>query len=286
MPAALLALVGALVYGAADFLGGLATKRLTALRAVAVAAVTGLVLLAVVAPIVGFAWVPADILWGAVSGVFGVMALVLLYACLAVGPMSILSPLTAVVSAIAPMLWGLVVGGEVLGVLGYGGLLVAVIAVVLVGFVPERDAVRPTRLGLAMAVGSGLAIGGLLICLDQTSSAGGLLPLVANRVVTTLATGAAVLTLLLAGRRTAGRPRLSRRGVLLGIGCGVLDAGANVLLLIALRVGDLSVVSALTALYPAGTIALAAVVLRERIAPVQWVGLALALTAGVMLGAA
>ena len=57
-------------------------------------------------------------------------------------------------------------------------------------------------------------------------------------------------------------------------------------LLLALRIGDLSIVSALTALYPAGTILLAAVVLRERIAGVQWVGLALALLAGGMLALA
>ena len=80
--------------------------------------------------------------------------------------------------------------------------------------------------------------------------------------------------------------------------CGVLDVTANVLLLAALRLGDLSIVAALTALYPAGTILLAmlqnyawsillaAVVLRERVAAVQWLGLALALGAGVLLALA
>ena len=72
----------------------------------------------------------------------------------------------------------------------------------------------------------------------------------------------------------------------LAILCGVLDAAANALMLIALRLGDLSIVAALTALYPAGTILLAAVVLRERVAAVQWAGLALALVAGGMLALA
>jgi uncharacterized membrane protein len=66
----------------------------------------------------------------------------------------------------------------------------------------------------------------------------------------------------------------------------VVDAAANTLLLLALRTGDLSIVSALTALYPAGTILLAAIVLRERVAGVQWIGLALALAAGGMLAVA
>jgi drug/metabolite transporter (DMT)-like permease len=58
------------------------------------------------------------------------------------------------------------------------------------------------------------------------------------------------------------------------------------LLLIGIRIGELSVISVLTAMYPAGTIVLAAVVLRERIAPVQWVGLVLALVAAGMLAVA
>jgi drug/metabolite transporter (DMT)-like permease len=65
-----------------------------------------------------------------------------------------------------------------------------------------------------------------------------------------------------------------------------VDAVANVLLLVGIRIGDLSVISVLTAMYPAGTIILAAVVLRERIAPVQWVGLILALIAAGMLAVA
>ena len=75
-------------------------------------------------------------------------------------------------------------------------------------------------------------------------------------------------------------------GIRFAIACGVVDVAANVLLLIGLRIGDLTVVSVLTAMYPAGTILLAALVLRERIAPVQWVGLVLALTAAGMLAAA
>ncbi|MDO9591139.1 MAG: EamA family transporter, partial [Microcella sp.] len=77
-----------------------------------------------------------------------------------------------------------------------------------------------------------------------------------------------------------------RGGLTLAIACGVLDAIANIIVLAGLRLGDLTVVSVLTALYPAGTILLAAIVLRERIAPLQWLGLALALAASAMLAAA
>jgi hypothetical protein len=83
-----------------------------------------------------------------------------------------------------------------------------------------------------------------------------------------------------------GRTRGWLPGLPLAIACGVVDAGGNVLMLTGMRLGDLSVISVLTAMYPAGTIILAAAVLRERIAPVQWVGLALALAAAAMLATA
>ncbi|MGN6502056.1 MAG: EamA family transporter, partial [Pseudolysinimonas sp.] len=70
------------------------------------------------------------------------------------------------------------------------------------------------------------------------------------------------------------------------VAAGLADATANTLLIIGFRLGELSVIAVLSALYPAGTIALAAIFLKERIAPVQWVGLALALVAAAMLALA
>lgn len=319
VPAAL-SLVGAVVYGAADFFGGLAAKRLRSIVVTAVAAASGLVALIIASPFIGGRWLPADIAWGALSGVTGVVAITLLYACLAIGPMSILSPLTAVVSAIAPMLWGLLVNGEELSPVGYAGLGVALIAVILVGFIPGEKVVRPRIRALLMAIGAGLAIGAFLIIIDQTSAASGLVPLLLNRgvnvLITALIIGALVIVAVRGGRPAASAlsasgpqigatpsghadlehavekpPPASGRTSLAGawwlaIICGVVDAAANTILLLALRIGDLSIVSALTALYPAGTILLAAIVLKERVAPVQWLGLALALAAGGMLALA
>jgi drug/metabolite transporter (DMT)-like permease len=315
-----LALVGAIIYGAADFLGGLAAKRLRSIVVTSVAAASGFVVLTIALPFVGGVWTPVDVAWGALAGAFGVVAIALLYACLALGPMSILSPLTAVVSAIAPMLWGLLVNGETLSPIGYAGLGVALIAVVLVGFIPGEKVVRPSARGLLMAVGAGLAIGAFLIAIDQTSSESGLVPLVMTRV-TNMAITIVIIGALIVRARRRGRPAASvldvsgavigatpsghadlehattagataarqgsrARAWWLAIVCGVVDAAANALMLLALRIGDLSIVSALTALYPAGTILLAAVVLRERVAVVQWAGLALALLAGGMLALA
>ncbi|MHC2998727.1 EamA family transporter [Microbacterium sp. HJ5] len=319
MISAALALAGALIYGAADFLGGLAAKRLRSLVVTAVAALSGLAALAVAQPVLGGVWAPADMAWGVLAGIFGVIAVALLYACLAIGPMSILSPLTAVVSAIAPMLWGLLIDGETLSPIAYAGLGVALVAVVLVGFIPGQKAVRPSARGLLMAVGAGVAIGGFLIVVDQTSEDSGMVPLVMSRGTTVAVTlvvlavlavvavrgGQGAASVLIPAGSTIGAtptghadlehaaaassaagaspsPSLSTAWWF-AAACGVVDAAANALMLVALREGDLSVVSALTALYPAGTILLAAVVLRERVAAVQWLGLVLALVAGGML---
>lgn len=283
MPAAVLGLLSALVYGSADFLGGVAARRIGPVRTTAIGAVSGLALLLLALPLVGGTWSAAALGWGALSGLVGSAAIGLLYACLAIGPMSILSPLTAVVSAVVPMVWGLL-GGDRFGVAGSIALGLALVAVVLVGFVPEKGAVRPSLRALAMAVAAGAMIGVFLILLDQTPPDSGVVPLLANRTVNgaVMWTLAAVLVLR-SRRRQDATPRFEPRGTGLAAAGGALDASANLLILIGLRVGDLTTMSVLVALYPAGTILLAAVVLRERVAPVQWVGLVLALVAAALL---
>ena len=301
-----LGLIGALIFGSADFLGGLAAKRMSSMLVTAVAAASGLAALLVALPFVGGVWSPQAVFWGALSGVSGAVAISLLYACLAIGPMSILSPLTAVVSAVVPMVAGLA-GGDRLAPIGYWALGLALVAVVLVGFVPEKGAVRPSTVGVLMALGSGAMIGAFMIMIDLTPDDSGLVPLVLNRAVNGTIMFVLVGVLALAGLRrrrmpaarpsraagapaSPGAPPARRPTLLVGLrlaaACGVVDVIANFLLLLGMRAGDLSVMSVLTAMYPAGTILLAAVVLRERIAPVQWLGLALALAAAGMLAAA
>lgn len=286
----IIGLASALVYGSADFFGGLAARRLGAIRTTAIGAAIGLVVLFLALPITGGVWSSDAVVLGAITGVVGAIAIGLLYACLAIGPMSILSPLTAVISAIVPLTAGLI-RGERLGTIGVVAIVIALVAVVLVGFVPEKGAVRPSLRGILMAIGAGAAIGVFLIIIDLTPDDSGVIPLIANRAVNAAIMFSVVgVLILVARRRGVTAPRLSadelRTGLWFALACGVLDAIANIGLLLGLRLGELSVLSVLTALYPAGTILLAALVLRERIAPVQYVGLALALVASAMLALA
>lgn len=280
-------LSSALIFGAADFMGGMASRRMNSILATAIAAISGLVVLLLALPFLGGVWSTQAVLLGAASGVSGAVAIGLLYACLAIGPMSILSPLTAVVSAIVPLSVGLA-QGERLGTIGYVALGIALVAVVLVGFVPEKGAVRPSLRGVLMAIGSGIAIGAFLIIIDRTPDDSGIVPILMNRAVNaTIMFSIVGILVLIAARRGRRSPTTGvRAGLLIAIGCGLIDAIANAGILLGVRIGDLSVIAVLTALYPAGTIILAAVVLKERIALLQYVGLLLAVVAGAMLALA
>ena len=127
--------------------------------------------------------------------------------------------------------------------------------------------------GIPEGLIAGLMFGAYFIALAQTRPEAGLVPLLAARATT-------IVVLLIGGIAFAGiasiRPaRESRLQILF---CGVFDVSANVLFVVAMHAGGLlSLVAVLTSLYPAATVALAAVVLRERLRPLQWIGVALAL---------
>jgi drug/metabolite transporter (DMT)-like permease len=292
-----LGLTSALVAGAADFFGGIASKNLSPLRVTALAALSGLMLMLVTSPFVAGEWSVEAALWGGLSGAAAAVAIALLYACLAIGPMSILSPLTAVISAAVPVTLGLVTG-ERLQPIAYPALGVALVAVVLVGMVPNEKTPgvnhkAPTVRGLAMAVASGTMIGVFLILLDLTPDSSGIIPLIFNRA----GNGIVMCTLILAAvviartRRTPKRmPSVivgwRHKALAIALAAGLFDGVANIALLAGMRVGDLTVISVLSALYPAGTIILAGIYLRERITPVQLIGLLLALAAAGLLALA
>ena len=282
-----LGLIGALAYGGADFYGGLAARRSSTILTTLGVALVGLVGLALVSPFVAAVSSYDAWFYGAASGLAGAIGIGLLYGSLAIGPMSILSPATAFISAIVPVSVGLS-QGEGGGVSFYVALALALLAVVLVGFVPEKGAVRPRPIGLLMAAGSGTFIGFTVILIDLSPADSGLIPLLANRMVSSsaliIATGVLVLTRVTLSRtpRLPGLTQIRSVGTMIII-AGVMDVLANVAVIYGLRSGDLSVVSVLIALYPAGTILLAGVVLKERIALIQWAGLARALGARALL---
>ena len=303
----LLALTGAVVYGAADFLGGLAARTTRAVAVAAAAAAVGLLPLLVGALVVGAVFSGPAVLVGAAAGVSGSVAVLLLYRALAVGPMSVLSPLTAVFAAVTPVVVALV-GGTVLSVPACAALVVAVLAVVLVAAVREPSGARVTVGGVVTAAVAGCGFGGIVLAYDAVPEDAGVASLLVARVVQAVLLGVAavVVAVRTGGRRPGGTtspatpaaltqsvastPRGSRRLLVTVAACGVLDALANACIQAALHAGSdpstLPVVSVLNALYPIGTVVLAGVVLRERLTAVQWTGIVLAFAASVGLALA
>jgi uncharacterized membrane protein len=274
--AVVLALASALVYGAADFCGGLASRRATAFVVVALSQAAGLVALLVLLPVVGGSPTTVDLAWGAGAGLAGAGGLVLFYRALAVGVMSVVAPVTALTAAAVPVLGSLALG-ERLAPAAAVGIVLALVAVVLVaaeGGLPTLSAARSAGLGPALAAGLGFGV--FFLLLDRTRPESTLWPLVAARSVSV------VLVVLLAFAARASLRMPGRTSVLVVL-AGVLDMAANALFLLATQQGQLAITGVLASLYPVSTVVLAQVVLRERLVRMQLAGLAAAAVAVVLI---
>lgn len=272
----LLALASALSFGSGDFLGGMATRRGSATAVVTWSYVLSGLLLLVASLATGGSVTARDLLLGAGAGVLGAGGIALLYRALAIGQMSAIAPVTALLAAAVPVAVGLV-QGERPGARAGVGMVVAVGAVVLVS-AEGGGSLRPAdRRGVTLALGAGLLFGCFFVGISLTDDDSGLWPLLAAR----LASLALVAALVAGGRIAAPRPR-GRAGWATA-GAGVFDGAGNVLYLLAIRDGLLTVGTVLSSLYPVATVVLAWLVLRERFSPVQRAGMVLAVPAAVLL---
>ena len=269
--AVLLGLASAIVYGAGDFLGALATRRSGEYAVVVWSQLVGLGLLASAIVVMGDQVPPrADLLWGAAGGIGGGTGVVLLYRGLAIGRMSIVSPTAGVVAAVIPVMVGLLLGDRP-ALLSMAGVIVALVAIVLVSSADhgdERTSARRTPDGLLEGIGAGLGFALFFTCLAQTSGSSDLWPLVLARVSIGVAAIAGVTV------RASLRPAPGSLPLIALV--GLLDMGANLLYILSTRHGLLSIVAVLVSLYPASTVVLARIVLGERLTRVQLGGLAAA----------
>lgn len=272
----LIALGSGLLFGAADFLGGLTSRRASTLSVVVISQTAGLAVLGIALAVLPAA-VPsrADLLWGAAAGIAGGSGVALLYRALAVGTMAAVAPVTASCAVIVPVAFDVLNGARLGGRVG-GGIALALLAIALVSQAPAaghagRGGPRPLS-GLGIAVTAGVVIGLFFLALARTSAEAGLWPLVSARFVS--------VTLFAVAAVAAGASlRLEPRALALTMAAGALDMLANAMYLVASRGGTFSAVVTLASLYPASTVLLARLVLRERLSRVQWAGVACALVA-------
>jgi drug/metabolite transporter (DMT)-like permease len=269
----LLSLAAAVSWGAADFSGGLASRKSNVYGVVLVAHAVGLVFNAAVA--VGWRdpWPgTVSMLWGVAAGLVGAVGLVSLYRALAVGTMGINAPVAAVVTGILPVAFTFLTLGLPTR-LQLGGFVVALIAIWLIAM-PSGELGRPRGLGLAMLAGVGFS--GFLLFIKLAGTVAKFWPLVGAR-----AASLAFMIVLVSGMRVEWKSlRPHWRAMVF---CGIFDSMGNILFVYALSRGRLDVAAVLSSLYPASTVILARVILKERIGRVQAVGIALALASVAMI---
>jgi drug/metabolite transporter (DMT)-like permease len=271
-----LALASAGLYGAADFLGGLATRRSATLIVVVWSQAAGLITLLAVLPLLPDASpTRSDLFWGGVAGVAGSCGVALLYRALAIGRMAVVAPTTAVCAVIIPVLAGFL-AGERVARLTAGGIGLAIAAIVLVSQESRGANAAPGPTGIGVAFLSGSAIGFFFLALARTGSTAGMWPLAVSRATSLVLFGGALFV-------ARGTFRLAGPVARTAVSCGVLDMAANACYLAATRYGALSIVVTLASLYPASTVILARVVLGERLNGRQVAGVACALVAIVLI---
>ncbi len=276
MPAIALALGVSVSWGAGDFLGGLWSRRRPVLAVLAVSEAAGLA--AIVALVVirqdappGTGAIGAAVAAGAAGGT----GLAALYRGMAVGAMAVVAPISAA-SAVIPVVVGVIEGERP------SGLQVAGIGAVLVGVAlasREPSSGRGTRLaaGVGLALVAALGFGSYFVFIDMASDESATWAVLVSRATATVGAFAVALTL--------GALRVRPMEVVALVPVGLLDVGANALLAVALTKGFVSVVSVLSSLYPVVTIVLARILLRERIAHAQAIGIAAALTGVALISA-
>jgi uncharacterized membrane protein len=235
----------------------------------------GFALLLALRPFIPAHAVPSDYLYGALGGLCGAIGIALLYHALSIGKMGVVSPITAVIGASLPLGVG-VVRGERLSIEQLIGVAIALVAIVLISFSNEGPGKREiATAGVREAIASGVLLGGFYLCLASTHPSARLDNLIAART-------ASIGFLLLAGFVTRTSLVPNRADWPLIVGAGLLDMTANALYVLATFNGYLSIAAVLTSLYPASTVFLARIVLKERLQRIQKAGVVLAL-AGVVL---
>lgn len=268
--------LSALTYGSADFLGGLASRKNSAITVVAWSQGVGLLVALMAAPLLGApSVVAADLIWGIAAGLCGAMGVGILYRGLAVGLASIISPVAALTGAVLPVFYG-IVSGEQPPLLSWIGVSLALPAILLLSLEKEEKQAHVLK-SFEMGFMAGLGFSGFFILIAQTGDSSGMWPLVAARSVT--------VPLFFLMTLIRHHPVLLVKGTRRqAIFSGALDMSANLFYLLATRSGLLVTAVVITALYPAPTVVLQRIFIGEKLRPARMAGLLLAIAGAALIG--
>lgn len=278
MLAIALSLTAAAAWGVADFLAGLASRRIPVPLVLLCVELGGLAVIAAVTLALREPW-PDDetVVLALLAGATGVTALGCFYAALARGTMSVIAPIAATGVAL-PVVVGLATGDSP-GAVVAAGLVAAAVGCVLASREEVAAGEVRSRSALVLAGVAAVGFGTFFVVFDAAAEGSELWTLTLLRAVAIPLVGP------LAWRAWRRRDRPSARSLVPILGFGVIDLGATACLALAANEGDLSIVAVLGSLYPVMTVLLARAVLHERLRPVQLGGVALALVGVVLIAA-
>ena len=274
-----LGLLAALGWGAGDFTGGIASRKTGAYRTVLYGEVIGIFVLFFVIAI--FSEPIPDLrswMFAMLAGALGTLGLVLLYHAMTLGLMSIATPVSALLAAALPVVVGIFREGLPAWTtfVGFGFALFAVWMIS-----QGEDGVTDILSHLAdlkLPLIAGIGFGSYFIFMHEATSTGSTIwPMVASR-----SGGLILITVYMLVTRSSWKVEDASAWPIITLN-GILDISGNVFFILAGQMGRLDVSAVLSSLFPGATVVLAWIFLKERRSLNQWIGIAAALTAIVLM---
>lgn len=275
----LFGLGSAIGWGAGDFTGGLASRKAGAYRTVLYGEIIGVLILFVVILIFGEP-IPNSRIWmyAMLAGALGTVGLMLLYHSMTIGLMSIATPVSALLAATLPVIIGIFKEGipKITIVFGFGFALFAVwmISQGAGGVTDILSHLSDLKLPLLAGIGFGF----YFVFMDEATNTGATIwPMVASR-----SGGMILIVTYMLITRASWKINDTSAWLLIALN-GLLDISGNVFFVLASQTGRLDVAAVLSSLFPGTTVLLAWIFLKERLTRNQWIGIASALTAIVLM---
>ncbi len=265
---AIFALISAAVWGSGDFSGGLAARKSHQYQVLMLAALSGMLVMAVFALVRGEG-IPSQnsIFWGVMAGAAGALGMAALYRALSMGHVASVAPTSAITCAALPVLFGTLTAGlpKYTQLAGFG------IAFVSIWLLTKSPSSGQKAFKDAMLLGflSGIGFGGFFIFIAQVDKGQVFTPILIARTITLL-----IAVAMLRLKRIPPPPLTSNPIAILA---GILDTSGNVFYLLATQYTRLDVAAMLSSLYPATTVILATLILKEKVSLAQWIGATLCL---------
>jgi drug/metabolite transporter (DMT)-like permease len=270
----LFALSASLSWGAGDFYGGLAARKINQFQVLLLTTSSSLLLLILFA-LIGKESLPSprDFALAVIAGICGALGLAALYKGLSLGNTALVAPVAGVIGAIIPTLAGMAVEG-LPGFLTMTGFVLAIAGIWLLSR-PKDGSSHLAADGLGLAVLAGIGFGGFLALIAQMRGDQVFTPLVFSKIASLIL---AILLIRIA-RQVLPTPSASPVALL----SGFLDAGGNILYLFAAQNTRLDIAALLSSLYPAATVLLSSLMLKEKISLPQWFGVSACIVAIMMI---